>query len=186
VLISAVAWIVARHRLIPRREVLLEEELAGYTAALLILGLVSLLVVAVNAFALVFVLPSLHAWLWLPQFQSRPIWTRAALLLAGFAGPALLLWSLSERLGLGANSAAYLVELVAIGYVPVPLVLLFLAWLAVSGQLAALSTRRYAPYPSAEERPPRGPVRQLIGTGVLAIERRRRRSAAESDRALEG
>jgi len=186
VLVSALAWIVARHRLIPRREVLLEEELAGYTAALLMLGLVSLLVVAVNAFALVFVLPSLHAWLWLPQFQSRPIWTRAALLLAGFAGPALLLWSLSERLGLGADSAAYLVELVAIGYVPVPLVLLFLAWLAVSGQLAALSARRYAPYPSAEERPPRGPVRQLIGTGLLAIERRRRKSAAESDRALEG
>jgi hypothetical protein len=186
VLVSALAWIVARHRLIPRREVLLEEELAGYTAALLMLGLVSLLVVAVNAFALVFVLPSLHAWLWLPQFQSRPIWTRAALLLAGFAGPALLLWSLSERLGLGTDSAAYLVELVAIGYVPVPLVLLFLAWLAVSGQLAALSARRYAPYPSAEERPPRGPVRQLIGTGVLAIERRRRRSASESDRALEG
>ena len=186
VLVSALAWIVARHRLIPRREVLLEEELAGYTAALLMLGLVSLLVVAVNAFALVFVLPSLHAWLWLPQFQSRPVWTRAALLLAGFAGPALLLWSLSERLGLGADSAAYLVELVAIGYVPVPVVLLFLAWLAVSGQLAALSARRYAPYPSAEERPPRGPVRQLIGTGVLAIERRRRKSAAESDRVLEG
>jgi hypothetical protein len=99
VIVSALAWIVARHRLIPRREVLLEEELAGYTAALLMLGLVSLLVVAVNAFALVFVLPSLHAWLWLPQFQSRPIWTRAALLLAGFAGPALLVWSLSERLG---------------------------------------------------------------------------------------
>jgi hypothetical protein len=186
VIVSALAWIVARHRLIPRREVLLEEELAGYTAALLMLGLVSLLVVAVNAFALVFVLPSLHAWLWLPQFQSRPIWTRAALLLAGFAGPALLVWSLSERLGLGADAAAYLVELVAIGYVPVPLVLLFLAWLAVSGQLAALSARRYAPYPSAEERPPRGPIRQLIGPGVLAIERRRRRSAAESDRALEG
>ena len=181
VLVSSLAWIVARHRLIPRREVALEEELAGYTAALLMLGLVSLLVVAVNAFALVFVLPSLHAWLWLPQFQSRPIWTRAALLAAGFAGPALLVWSLSERLGLGANAAAYLVELVAIGYVPVPLVLLFLAWLGVAGQLAALSARRYAPYPSAEERPPRGPVRQLVRAGLLTIERRRRRVAAEQD-----
>jgi Peptidase family M28 len=186
VLVSSLAWIVARHRLIPRREVALEEELAGYTAALLMLGLVSLLVVAVNAFALVFVLPSLHAWLWLPQFQSRPVWTRAALLAAGFAGPALLVWSLSERLGLGASAAAYLVQLVAIGYVPVPLVVLSLAWLGVAGQLAALSVRRYAPYPSAEERPPRGPVRQLIGAGLLMVERRRRRGASEQDHAAEG
>jgi hypothetical protein len=69
-LVSAVGWLVARDRLIPRRPVTVEEELAGHTAALLMLGLVALLVVAVNAFALVFVLPSLHAWLWLPS--SRP------------------------------------------------------------------------------------------------------------------
>jgi hypothetical protein len=97
----------------------------------------------------------------------------------------LLVWSLSERLGLGVDALAYLVELVAIGYVPVPLVVLFLAWLAVAGQLAALSVRRYAPYPSAEERPPLGPVRQLIRPGLLAVERRRRRSA-DADRAVGG
>ena len=175
--VSAAAWIVARDRLIPRRPVTVEEELAGHTAALLMLGLVALLVVAVNAFALLFVLPSLHAWLWLPQLQARTAWIRAALIAVGFAGPALLVWSLANRLDLGWDGIAYLTELVAIGYVPVPLVALFLAWLAVAGQLSALAARRYAPYPAAEERPPRGPIRELVRTLVLAIQGRRTSSA---------
>jgi hypothetical protein len=181
-LVSAVGWIVARDRLIPRRPVTVEEELAGHTAALLMLGLVALLVVAVNAFALLFVLPSLHAWLWLPQLQARAAWTRGALIAVGFAGPALLVWSLAERLDLGWNGIAYITELIAIGYVPIPLVALFLAWLAVAGQLSALAVRRYAPYPSAEERPPRGPIRELVRTLVLAVEGRR--TSAAKRRAL--
>ena len=140
-IVSAAAWIVARDRLIPRRTVTVEEELAGHTAALLMLGLVALLVVAVNAFALLFVLPSLHAWLWLPQLQAKAAWARGAVIAVGFAGPALLLWSLAERFDLGWDGIAYLAELVAIGYVPVPLVALFLAWLAVAGQLSALAAR---------------------------------------------
>ena len=174
---SAIAWIIARDRLIPRRPVTIEEELAGHTAALLMLGLVALLVVAVNAFALLFVLTSLHAWLWLPQLQARAAWARGAVIAAGFAGPALLVWSLAERLDLGWDGIAYLTELVAIGYVPAPLVALFLAWLAVAGQLSALAARRYAPYPSAEERPPRGPIRELVRTLLLAVEGRRASSA---------
>jgi hypothetical protein len=175
--VSAVGWIVGRDRLIPRRPVSLEEELAGHTAALLMLALVALLVVAVNAFALVFVLPSLHAWLWLPQLQARPVWTRAAAIAIGFAGPALLVWSLADRLQLGWDATAYLTELVAVGYVQLPLLALFLAWLAVAGQLSALAVRRYAPYPSAQERPPRGPIRELVRTVLVAVERRRASSA---------
>jgi peptidase M28-like protein len=177
-------WLVARDRLIPRKPVSLEEQLAGHTAALLMLGLIGLLVVAVNPFALVFVLPSLHAWLWLPQVHARPIWTRAAVLAAGFAGPALLLWSLGTRLGIGSDAPVYLIELVAVGYVPLPLVVLFLGWLGVAGQLAALATGRYAPYPSAAERPPRGPLRELVRRLWLASERRRATRPAR--RALEG
>jgi hypothetical protein len=56
-------------------------------------------------------------------------------------------------------------------------VLLFLAWLAVAGQLIALAAGRYAPYPSAQERTPRGPLRRLVRAGLLAIERRRRSSS---------
>jgi hypothetical protein len=151
---------------------------------LLMLGLIALLVVAVNPFALVFVLPSLHAWVWLPQVHGRPLWMRAAVLVAGFAGPLLLLWSLATRLGLGLDAPAYLVELVAVGYVPLPLVVLFLAWLGVAGQLAALAAGRYAPYPDVAERPPRGPLREVIRMILLGIERRRASRVAR--RALEG
>ena len=49
-----------------------EEELAGHAAALLALGVVALLVVATNPFALIFLLPSLHVWLWLPQVRESP------------------------------------------------------------------------------------------------------------------
>ena len=182
--VSALGWIVARDRLVPRRPVTLEEELAGHTAALLILGLIGLLVVAVNAFALIFVLPSLHVWLWLPQLRDRATWIRATLLVAGFAGPFLLLWSLAKRLELGPDAVAYVLELTAIGYVPVPFVLLFLGWMAVAGQLAALTAGRYAPYPSLEERPPRGPVRRLLR--VLVLGTRQRRAPATERHALEG
>lgn len=183
--VAAAAWLVARHRLLPRRAVSAEEELAGHTAALLVLGLIALLVVAVNAFALVFLLPALHAWVWLPQLQTRPVWLRALVVAAGFGGPAVLVWSLARRLDLGADAVAYLLELAALGYVQVPLLLLFLAWLATAGQLVALAAGRYAPYPSAEERPPRGPLRELARHLLLAVERRRRAPIA-GRRALEG
>ena len=47
-----------------------EEELAGHAAALLALSVVALLTVATNPFALIFLLPSLHVWLWLPQVRE--------------------------------------------------------------------------------------------------------------------
>jgi hypothetical protein len=178
-LLALLGWLVARDRLLPRRVVTVEEELAGHTAALLVLGLIALLVVAVNSFALIFVLPALHTWLWLPQLQTRPATVRFGLIAAGFAGPALLVWSLADRFGLGLDAVAYLVELVAVGYVPIPLVVLFLAWLAVAGQLGALAAGRYAPYPSAEERPPRGPLREIVRMALLGIERRRRRAGEQ-------
>jgi hypothetical protein len=182
---AAAGWLVARERLLPRRAVSTEEQLAGHTAALLVLGLIALLVVATNTFALLFVLPSLHAWIWLPQVRDRPAWVRFAVLAAGFAGPALLLWSLADRFGLGTDAPAYLVQLAAVGYVPLPLLVLFLAWLAVAGQLGALAASRYAPYPEADERPPFGLVRSAIRRILVPIVRRRRASEA-ARRALEG
>jgi len=38
---------------------------------------------------LLFVLPALHAWLWLPQVRSGKPPARALVLLLGLAGPAL-------------------------------------------------------------------------------------------------
>jgi hypothetical protein len=178
-------WIVARDRLLPRRPVRAEEQIAGHTGALLALGVVALLVVATNPFALIFLLPSLHIWVWLPQVRRSPIALRALVLLAGFAGPGLLLWSFAGRYGLGWDAPWYAVSLFAVGYAPLPLFVIALAWAAAAAQLVALSSGRYAPYPSAAERPPRGPLRQTVRSIVLA-QRRRRRASEPPPRALHG
>jgi hypothetical protein len=174
----AVSWLVARDRLLPRRNVTAEEELAGHTASLLVLAVIALLVVATNPFALIFVLPSLHAWIWLPQLRDRHPALRAATVAAGFAGPALLVLSFAMRFDLGLDAPWYLAQLVAVGYVPLTSLLLLCGWLAVSGQLAALAAGRYAPYPEAAERPPLGPIRALVRRLVLVGRRRRQKRAA--------
>ncbi|HVA30436.1 MAG TPA: M28 family peptidase [Gaiellaceae bacterium] len=183
--LAAIGWLVARERLLPRRPVRPEEELAGHAAALLALGVVGLLVVATNPFALIFLLPSLHAWLWLPQVRAGPIWTRAAVLLLGFSGPGLLLWSFASRYGLGLDAPWYIARLYALGYAPPAGFVIALAWAAAAGQLVALAGERYTPYPNAAERPPRGPIRETIRRLVLAQRRRRRESDGEQ-RALQG
>jgi hypothetical protein len=181
--LAGLGWIVARDRLLPRREIRPEEELAGHAAALLALGVAALLVVATNPFALIFLLPSLHVWLWLPQVRESPVWVRAFVLVAGFAGPLLLLWSFADRYGLGWDAPWYIAWLFALGYAPVPGFVIALACAAAAGQLVALVGGRYAPYPSAAERPPRGPLRQGIRRLVFAQHRRRRHAAALSRRA---
>jgi hypothetical protein len=183
--LALVGWLVSRERLLPRRPVRSEEELAGHTAALLCLGALSLVVVALNPFALVFLLPSLHAWLWLPNLQGMSRWARAAVLAAGFLGPVWLVGSFATRYGLGWDAPWYLLELRAVGYLPFAVVPVLVAWLAAAAQLTALSAGRYAPYPTAAERAPRGPIRELIRRGVLAS-RRRRHATEEERQALEG
>jgi hypothetical protein len=182
-ILAAIGWLVARHRLTPRRPVLPEETLAGHAGALLALAVVALLVVATNPFALVFILPSLHVWLWLPQVRGRAFALRAAVLLLGFAGPALLVWTFATRYGLGLDAPWYLAWLYSLRYAPAPGFLIALAWAAAAGQLVALSAGRYAPYPNAEERPRRGPIRETIRRIVLA---RRRHASESARRALHG
>jgi hypothetical protein len=174
-LLALAGWLVARDRLLPQRPVTPEEELAGHTAALLALGVVALLVVATNPFALIFVLPALHAWLWLPQVRFGAPWVRAATYAAGFAGPLLLLASFARRFELGMDAPWYLAKLAAVGYVEPPALLIAGAWLATAAQLAALTVGRYAPYPAPGERPRRGPVRTLVGTLLGFAVRRRQR-----------
>jgi hypothetical protein len=182
VLFAGAGWLVARSRLLPRRPIRPEERLAGHSGALLALGVVGLLVAATNPFALVLVLPSLHAWLWLPQVQTRHRAVRTSVFLAGFAGPAYLVWSFATRYGLGWDAPWYVVKLFAVGFAPLPLLLIGLGWLAAAGQLAALAAGRYAPYPAPEERSRRGPLRELIRTLVLAP--RRRAATTDTQRAV--
>jgi Peptidase family M28 len=182
-ILAALGWIVARHRLYPRRPTAPEDALAGHAGALLALGVVALLVVATNPFALVFVLPSLHAWLWLPQVRGRALALRAGVLLLGFLGPALLVWSFASRYGLGLDAPWYVAWLYSLRYARAPGFVIGLAWAAAAAQLVALSGGRYAPYPVAAERPPRGPIRESVRRIVLA---RRRHASETARRALHG
>ncbi len=147
------AWLIARERLLPRREASSEDELAGYAAALLLL-LVSVLVVAYfNRYMVLFLLPPLHAWIWLPQLRDRRPWSSLALISLGLIGPLLVFLELISRLHLGLNVVWYVTELGAVGYLRLSLLLATIAFAAAGAQLAALSVRRYAPYPVAGERP---------------------------------
>lgn len=186
-LLALAGWLLTRERLIPRRAVTTEEELAGHTAALLCLGALSLLVVATNPYALIFLLPCLHVWLWLPQVRGAPAAVRLGVLALGFAGPLLLLGSFAGRLGLGWDAPWYLAELRAVGYVPFIVMPLLVVWLAGTGQLAALAAHRYAPYPPAAELPPRGTARRILRSSAAAVRQRRRRNEPEAPlEALEG
>ena len=171
-------WLVARHRLAPRRPVTPDELLAGETVALLALGVVALLVLATNPFALIVVLPAVHAWLWLPQVRNGHVSARVVVFAAGLAGPILVLASFADRYGLGLDAPWYLIELAGVGYVQVSAVLILLGWAACGAQLAAVSAGRYAPYPPASERPARGPLRELVRTVVLTTRARRRATDA--------
>jgi hypothetical protein len=184
VLLALPGWLVSRARLAPRRPATAEEELAGHTAAMLLLGVVALLVVATNAFALLFLLPCLHLWLWLPHMRNRRPGARLGLLLAGFVGPFILLGSMMFRFGLGLDAPWYLAELTAVGYISTVAFFLVLCWLAGAAQLTAIAFGRYAPYPSAAERPPRGPIRNTVRAAVLAV-RSGRRGRVPADDAME-
>jgi hypothetical protein len=171
-LLGVAAWLVVRDRLAPRRPIEAEEELAGHTAALLALAVVGLLVAATNPYALIFLLPSLHVWLWLPQVQMRPRWARFLVFALGLAGPGYLLWTFASGYRLGWDAPWFIAQLFAVGYAPRTLFVIALAFLAAAGQLVAVAGNRYAPYPEPGERPERGPIRELIRTLVLAQRRR--------------
>jgi hypothetical protein len=99
---------------------------------------------------------------------------RAGALVAGLAGPALLLGSFATRLDLGLDAPWYLAELAAVGYVPLASVLIVCVWVAAGAQLTALAAGRYTPYPDVSERPSRGPLRTILGQIAVAARDRRR------------
>jgi hypothetical protein len=169
----AVGWLVTRSRLVPNRPVERTEELGGHLAAMLALGVVALVVAAQNPFALIFLLPSLHAWLWLPHASERGRAAALGVYATGFIGPLLLLGSFAFRYELGFDAVWYLIALTSVGFVPVTLVVAFLAWGAAAAQTGAIAGGRYAPYPAADERPRRGPIRESIRQAVLFSRRRR-------------
>ena len=175
-------WLIGRERLIPRRPATLEETLAGHTVALLALGLVALILVATNPFSLVYLLPSLYAWLWLPQAHASSAVVRGALLTVGLAGPLILTLSFSTRFDLGVDAPWYLLSLVAAGYVPWVAVLLGLVWLAIAAQLATLVSGRYTAFPDVRAA---GPGRRAGALLARIAPHPRRRASEEEPDALE-
>ncbi len=172
--IVGAGWLLDRRRLTPRRQIEPEEQLAGYVVALAALLVLSLLVVATNPYALLFVLPALHVWVWLPQLRIARAPVRLALFALGLAGPAIVVLSLAWRFGLGFDAPWYLLELVGVGYIKTFAVAVALVGAAATSQLAMLAAGRYAPYPDPRERGPRGPIRELIRVLFLASGARRR------------
>src|SRR5258708_33913471 len=125
---------------------------------MLALGVVSLLVVSTNPYALLFLLPALHIWLWLPHVPARAAAARLALVAAGLVGPFILVGSFMFRFGLGFDAPWYLAELVAINYVSIVAFVLVLCCLAGAPQLTAIAPGPFAPYPNPAERPPPCPL----------------------------
>ena len=86
---------------------------------------------------------------------------------------------------MGLDALWYLTALVAVGYVPIPLMLAFLAWGAAAGQVGAVAVGRYAPYPDVSERS-RGPLSEAARQAILVWRRSRRRHLRPVDAEEDG
>ncbi|MCY4086050.1 MAG: M28 family peptidase [Actinomycetia bacterium] len=167
-IVGAAGWLLARNRIARRAEMSDASELGGHIAGMLALIAVSLAVAIVQPFALIFVLPSLHVWLWLPHVRQGAFAVRVAVLALGLLGPALLLGSVVMRFDLGLDAPWYLLTLVTTGHAPISLFVLFAAWLAAAAQLSAYTLGLYAPYAGPDERPQLGPVRSAVRATILS------------------
>jgi hypothetical protein len=156
-----VGWLFARRNLASHVAPTAGERLAGLAVALGALGIVAVALAVTKPYGLVFVLPSLYAWLWLPLEQR--LWYRVPLFLLGLAGPVIALLVLSRELGVSIFGASlYAVGLATVGYVSLSSVLLFLVWAAAAAQVGALALGRYGPYAAGAEPPPLGPLRRAL------------------------
>ena len=163
VLLSAfvLGWLVARRHLVQVEPVAPDERLAGFVVALTTLGVVAIGLAVLQPYALVFVLPSLYAWLWLP-LDARPA-VRASVFAVGLLGPIAGLLLLGNELGLSVLDAAlYVIGLFTVGYLPLGSALLGIVWAAAATQLGAIAVGRYAPHAAGMEPPPAGPIRRVL------------------------
>jgi hypothetical protein len=177
-------WLLARRRLVAPSAARAEDELAGHAVALAGLGVVAALTALLNPFALVFVLPSLFTWLWLPALAARAGWKRDVVYGLGLTGPLLFLVVTADRLGLGASVLPYTLRLLTTGYLPSTTALLLLAWAAIAAQLGMLTAGRYAPYAGGASPPPPGAVR-LTTARVASWRQSRRRTGTTEPGSIE-
>lgn len=160
-------WLVGRRHLIPAQPAEANQQLAGFAAALVGLSVLAFALTLVKPYALVFVLPSLYAWIWLPL--RGQLWKRALVFGVGLMGPLLGLLLLARQLDLNPfDTALYVVGLTTVGYLSLGSVLAAVAWAAVAAQLAALTFGRYTPYAQGMEPPPVGVVRRSLRSVLRA------------------
>lgn len=136
---------VVRPRLLPDGRVAAWERTGGFAAGLLGLGLASLLVLAVNPFAAIVVLPAAHAWLWLPAAGRHGRRAAGLVFLAGLLGPALVVVELMTSQGLGWQAPRALVAIVSSGYQSPALSICYALAAAAATQVGATVTGRYGP-----------------------------------------
>ncbi len=156
-----VVWLAVRRRLAVTARPTAGERLAGLAVALGAVGAVAIALALTRPYALVFVLPALYAWLWLPL--ERRFWHRVVLFVVGLAGPVAALAILGHELGVSVFGAAlYTIGLATVGYLSLWPAFLFLVWAAAAAQVGALALGRYAPYAGGAEPPPPGPLRRAL------------------------
>jgi Peptidase family M28 len=143
VVVAVLVWLRVRARLVPRDQPTAEEELAGYAVAFVALLAVAVGTTLVSPYGLVFLLPSLYAWLFLPGLRARS-WVTDLLFGLGLVGPVLPLVVLAEQLELGARAPLYAAALVTTGVVPWASTLVLAGWAAVAGLVGAVAAGRYA------------------------------------------
>lgn len=160
-LAAGVGWLAVRERLVPVGATRSDERLAGLIVSLALAGCIAVALAVLRPYALLFVLPSLYAWLWLPL--ERRTAARIGLYLLGWLGPVGALVVLANDLALSLpETLRYVVGLATVGYIAPTLTVLFLAWLAVAAQVGALALGRYGPYAGGVRRPPPGALRRLL------------------------
>jgi Peptidase family M28 len=144
--LALVYWrFVTRPRLARIRPVSGGERTAGLATGLAGMVFASLLLAAVNPFALILVLPAAHAWLWLALAARAGRRAMGAVWLLGLLGPAMAVMELWSGQGLGSQAPRALVAMVGSGYLS-PAVSVCLALFAAAGcQLASLVLGRYSP-----------------------------------------
>jgi Peptidase family M28 len=144
VIAAALVWLRARARLIPRARARPEEDLAAYAVAFVALLGIAAWTALVSPYSLLFLLPSLYAWLALPQLRRGPAWLTDVVFGIGLSGPVLALVVLAKQLDLGARAPLYAASLLTTGVVPWGATLALTAWAAVAGFVGAIAAGRYA------------------------------------------
>jgi hypothetical protein len=136
-----------------------QERIGGLAGGLLGLALATLLLTAVNPFALIVVLPAAHIWLWLPAAARTGRRMLLVVYVVGFVGPVALVVEMWTAQGLGSDTLRALVAMTASGYLAPAVSVCFALAAAAAAQLGSLVAGRYAaPHAPVRGGGPRGPL----------------------------